>query len=325
MINKIFGSIHKNRFRFIDLFVILLCLSGAMYCIILFRADLVHTIHLNNVSPVGIVAAKNNIIQRRIENRVLWDRLNNGAPVYLGDLIRVAEFSSATLDIEGQKIFINENSLVRILRTTDDSGAIQVELSDGSLAVVTTPESGAVIHLSIMDRIIEASPNSSLNVSSSNEGVVLQVNEGTAQFIEEGVPNREIVSGAMIAIDSEGEEQHEAGAVVLMPRHGVRYLKSTPGPFSVEFNWNRINLGAQELLRLEVAADRHFNRITRTINNLQSSAVVALDTGSWYWRLSFQSAVLSSGELAIVDALGPQLLSPINLSQVFFTDELPAL
>jgi len=104
----------ERRKRTTDVFVIVLCVLGALFTLNLFRLDLLQSITSQNRKPVGTVTAKNNNVQRRLLDRVLWSRLTVESPVYSGDLIRVAEHSSATLNINGDVIDLPENTMIRI-------------------------------------------------------------------------------------------------------------------------------------------------------------------------------------------------------------------
>ena len=101
--------------------MILLCLSGAAVSINLFRNDLFQTINsYDDKKPVGTLYIRDNNVQRRMGDRVLWGRLVKESPIYLDDLIRVAELSAATLDIDGNYINLNENTLIRVQRDSDN-------------------------------------------------------------------------------------------------------------------------------------------------------------------------------------------------------------
>jgi hypothetical protein len=171
----------------------------------------------------------------------------------------------------------------------------------------------------------------------SKDGAIVQVSEGSATLIGDG-QRREISSGTMIALDLGGAERAVKAAVVLQPRPDARYLKDGPEPLFVNFAWNRINLEPGEALCLELAEDRNFNRIIRVIENLDTSAGLALNTGFWYWRLSLMNAahdtggnatisgvVLSTGRLTVADASGPTLLSPVKDSLFRYQNNLPQL
>jgi hypothetical protein len=319
---------NKSHLRFADIVIIILCLSIMAYSLYLFRNDLYQTIRLQNVQPVGTITIKNNTVQRRIADRVLWDRLRVESPVYLGDIIRVAELSAATLNIEDQQIDIEENTLIRILLSPDGSGALQIELTDGSLALsspgVTTGAQGGGLQLNLMGRVIETGAGTVLAAAAGKDGMALQVTEGTAVFIDEGV-SREVSSGTMIALNAEGTEQRVPSAVVTTPRPNARYVKSAPQPLPVRFAWNRVNLNPQDTLRLEIAADRNFSRVVQSVQNLDTSAEVSLEAGLWNWRLLYENTILSTGRLTVVEAANLSLLSPARGSLFRYQDEQPSL
>jgi hypothetical protein len=313
---------NKNHLRLADIVIIILCLSIMAYSLYLFRNDLYQTIRLQNVQPVGTITIKSNVVQRRIADRVLWDRLRVESPVYLGDIIRVAELSAATLNIEDQQIDIEENTLIRIQLSPDGSGALQIELTDGSLGVKTGAQGGG-LQLNLMGRVIETGAGTVLSAAAGKNGIALQVNEGKAVFIEEGA-NREISSGTMIALNAEGTEQRVLSAVVTQPRPNARYVKNTE-PLSVRFAWNRVNLTSQDTLRLEIAADRNFSRVVQSIQNLDTSAEVSLEAGLWNWRLLHENTLLSSGRLTVVETENVNLTSPARGSLFRYSDGQPSL
>ncbi|MCL1930848.1 MAG: hypothetical protein FWF55_03475, partial [Treponema sp.] len=315
-----------KRLRLADIIIVILCLSITVCSVNLFRNDLYQTIRLQNVQPVGTITIKNNIVQRRIADRVLWDRLRVTSPVYLGDIIRVAELSEATLNIEDQQLDIGENTLIRIQLSPDGSGALQIELTEGNLAysnLGAAADSGG-LRLNLMNRIIETGAGTVFAASAGKDGMALRVIEGKAVIIEEGA-SREVAPGSMIALNGEGVEQRAPAAVVTQPRPNARYVKSASGPLPVRFAWNRVNLPPQDALRLEIAADRNFSRIVQSVPNLASSAEVALDTGVWNWRLLYENTVLSGGRLTVTETAGVNLLSPARGSVIRYSDKQPSV
>jgi hypothetical protein len=320
------GRKTDSKFRFTDFLVVLLCLSGAVYSINLFRLDLFQTLNGQNKTPIGSVTIKRNTVQRRMSDRILWDRLIKASPVYSDDIIRVADNSEANLNVGGHDIALNENTLVR-LRYNEETGEFQIELTAGNIGLVTAPEGGNVV-LNIMGRQVEAKPGTALNAAAGDNGVALQVSEGTAAIKERG-SSRELAAGAAIAMDDEGSVRSEPGALVIQPRPNALYRKTGNEPFNVAFSWSRINLQPNETLRLEIAEDQNFSRSVRTLDGLNDSAQAALNAGLWNWRLIYRGAannsVLGSGRFTITDASGPELLSPANNQQFFYETELPRL
>jgi len=314
----------SGYFRLLDLCIIIVFLSIAAFSLDMFRRDLLQTFTLRNVEPVGTVVIKKNTVQRRISDRVLWDRLANESPVYIGDLIRVAEISAATLYIDDNSIDLEENTLIRIILAADGE-SLQLELSGGTLSLATGTQ-GRSVGIAVNGKQVQAAPNTIVSAAiNETGGITVQVNEGNAQIVEADGSAREIPAGTVIAVDADGMEQPLRAAVVTRPVPNARYVKPAKEPLTVNFSWNRINLSPDEKLRLEIASDRKFAHISGVLENLDSQAQAQIDTGSWYWRLLCDDTVLATGSLTAVDGSGPVLQSPAFNSMFRYRDELPVL
>jgi hypothetical protein len=137
-------------------------------------------------------------------------------------------------------------------------------------------------------------------------------------------------AGQMVAMDSEGAIRSEPSALVIQPRPNALFRKNGSEPLNVDFSWNRINLGSNETLRLELAQDRNFSRSVRTLDGLNASARTALEAGQWNWRLTYNSgaagrAVLDTGRFTITDAPALALLSPARNQRFYMENEPPKL
>jgi len=313
-----------DNFRITDLLVILICLAGAIYSVYLFRQSLFQTLNGQNKISIGTVVVKRNTVQRRMSDRVLWDRLIKESPVYSGDLIRVADNSEADLHVGANDLTISENTLVR-LRYDEETGEFKIDLSSGNMGLVTNAESGNV-SLNIMGKKIEAKPGTALSAAAGNKGIAVQVSKGEASI--EG-QNSRLTAGNMLAMDNEGAIRTEPAVMVTQPKPNAQYKKSEE-TLNVSFSWNRLNLQPNETLRLEIAADQSFSKSVRTLNDLNSSAQVPLETGVWYWRITrgiaaYDFSVLSNGRFTITDISNLQLLSPARNQQFFYETELPKL
>ena len=312
-------------FRITDFLVVLLCLVGAVIGINLFRNDLNRTIDAQNEKPIGTISIKNNNVQRRFMDRVLWDRLAIESPIYMDDIIRVAEQSTATLHINDTQINLNENTLIRIQPPKTEGGTLEIELAQGGMDLVASP-GGSSITLNIGGRKVEVGPGTVLNAAASDDGsIMVQVSEGSAIFIEEDGEARELDAGTMIAFDAEGAEKLDPAAVVRLPRHNARYLKIGQDPLPVFFAWNRVNLDEYEPLRLEIAGNRNYTRDFEVIEAPGNEAQAALGAGLWYWRLLYEDAVLADGQITVADASGPELINPIKDRLISYQTDLPQL
>ena len=309
--------------RFRDFLVILLCLSVAAISIYFFKQELTQTINAQNEQPVGTVIIIRNNVQRRIEGRLLWDRLALNSPVRLGDLIRTAEHSAVTLQIENDFIDLDQNTLVRIQRTDDETHPFHIGLVEGNISLIAD-ELGEGILLNITGRKIKAEAGTILGATVAAGGMELSVSRGLALFHENG-QYRRIRAGEMLAINVRGQEIARPAVVVTYPIPKARYLRDTPQSIVVDFTWNRHNLYANEAIYIEIAQDRHFTQVVQTIGNLTDSVRVILDTGVWHWRLSSAQGALSNGSITVADSIGPPLLSPVTDTLFRFDRDFPRL
>ncbi|MDR2516383.1 MAG: hypothetical protein LBC88_03260 [Spirochaetaceae bacterium] len=290
--------------RILDAVVILLCLAGAGVSLNLFRIDLFQTIRSFSAVPVGTITFKYNTAQRRLSDRVLWDRLRNESPVYEGDLIRTAELSGAVLHFAGGgEIALDENTLIRI-QMNDDQAAI--DLAEGNVNV-SAGESGIVLNAG--GRRIEAAAGTVMTAGNRTDGLVFQVSEGNAIFVDEA-GSREVEAGSFVVLDASGEELKEPAALIFSPRPNARILNPYREPLEMAFSWNRVNIPPEEKITLELAEDRNFARVSQTLETPGNSVMAKLPPGTWNWRLVYNMASLAHGRITVVYAPAPALIAP---------------
>jgi len=306
------------RFRPVDYIVALLCLSGAVASFNLFRLDLFRTISSQNQRPVGTVTIRNNTVQRRHQDRVIWDRLFIGSQVYEGDMLRIAESSSMGFKREEIEVeFINYQ--IRRIPPLAPDGTLQV---DGNVIVTIGAASGNII---LNGSRVEAGAGTVIKAETGEGGTRLQVLEGEKIRIIRDGESWERSAGGTVGWDTAGRERAEPAAVVMHPRPNAHFLKNSADPMNIDFAWNRQSLEPGRTLRLEIAEDRNFTRIVHVSDNIDNVRHAALDDGSWYWRLSYGDTVLAGERFTITETAAPALIYPIKDSTVRYQNVLPQL
>ncbi|MCL2764603.1 MAG: hypothetical protein FWD40_04920 [Treponema sp.] len=313
MSDAVFTERRKPSKTPLDFFIVLFCAGGVAVSLFLFQQDLFMTFRSLDNPPAGVVTVKFNTVQRRLEDRVVWDRLFDDSPVYNGDIIRIARDSGAVLNIDESEIELGENTLIRIQK--DEGRPLQIEFFTGEASIIANRDGEAVL-LSIGDRVVEAAPGTVFNIRTvqdilGNESLVLNVTDGEAQIRQDGQISF-IPAGSLIVQDTQGNESRQPMAAVIHPRPNARFLKTEQHPLSVDFSWARINMQQPELLRLEIAEDRNFANIVQIIDNLDSNTAADFNPGLWHWRLSLEGNVLAGGRISVTDASAPSLLSPAH-------------
>lgn len=105
----------NTKFRTSDLAAILICIAGFSTSIFFFSRSLNQSLKKSSADEIATITFKYRSAQRRLADRVVWDRLQNNSPVYNGDIIRTADLSEATIYfVDGNRMDLHENTLVQI-------------------------------------------------------------------------------------------------------------------------------------------------------------------------------------------------------------------
>ncbi|MCL2443173.1 MAG: hypothetical protein FWD13_06875 [Treponema sp.] len=253
-----------GRFRFIDLLVIIVFVFIAAVCVELFRRDLMQTFSLQNIEPVGTVVVKRNTVQRRLGDRIVWDRLAHESPVYVWDIIRVADISAATLYIQDNSIDLGENTLIRIVPSANGEG-ITIVLDSGNLFLVAGDESNGLI-IDINGQHLIPVPGNILSAVVTEQGQTsFREYETVDQLIQSNI-SREIPGPRLFspAVNSV-----------------FRYHDDKP---VVNFRWERIEEAVSYVLEVSSAPD--FSSLhLRRMSSIPSLSNIGLENGLWFWRV----------------------------------------
>ena len=311
----------SKKFGLPDFLVVVFCVFGAAVSLNLFYRDLFRTMAFLDQEPVGTVTIRYNNVQRRLADRVKWDRLVSESPVFQGDLIRVADHSAAHLSIHGSEIDLGANTIIRVNFAEDDSGQVMLDLDSGIVNVA-----GGGIAISFMDNVIAPTDGTVFSLQAGEDGMEMQVIEGTVAISAglDGEP-RLIETGEILSIDADGVEQFLPSAVMLYPRPIARFLQTDYGGHDVDFRWNLVNIEQQQPVRLRVSRDRDFNQIDFEAVYFQNNASINLDAGMWHWQLIYEDIILRQGHFTIVSGVVSALLSPVQGSVIPYTESVPAV
>ena len=87
----------RNNFPALFFFAIFMCIVGASINSYLFYNNFFRALTKLNEKPIATITFKYKTAQRKFLERVVWDRLRQGSPVYNGDTIHTANLSEATV------------------------------------------------------------------------------------------------------------------------------------------------------------------------------------------------------------------------------------
>ena len=288
----------SSYFRVIDIFVLVFFLCTAAWGIYLFREDLMRTLEMRDVEPAGYIQIRDNIVQRRHEDRVLWDRLYTNSKVYSGDLIRAADLSSALIFLSDTEIFLSQNTLIRIQHDAGGKGSLRIELREGRVGITGSKEEDAgEVFLEIMGQTVQAGQGAVLDAEIANEGVAVQVSEGTALFVKDQ-EIRTLLQGETIVVDNSGAEiDAPQAALNITPRRHYRTYESE----------GRIT---ESIIEIPPAQPRRETEIDGILRSITNYTVVPGDTlgriaGHFYGDGSFYPRIVMANNIPNPDLIYP--------------------
>ncbi|MDR1893990.1 MAG: hypothetical protein LBQ61_04755, partial [Spirochaetales bacterium] len=260
---------------FFDLLIILFCTAGTFFCLYLFYNDFTRTLSKQAESPVGTISYKYRAAQRRFEDRVLWDRLQQDSPVYNGDFVRTSGLSEATVSFSGGvAVDIAENSLIQI---TSENTVPRVEVNQGGIDIKAQD---SMILIVSKGRRIEVSGGSVISARSGpGDQVDLMVIQGAAAIMN----GQEITHAGPGEAFAVGENTLEATPRLIALRPYPNELILSPDSQGCPVDFLFSTSGSSLILTLEISSSRSFSQVqTLRVENSQARAV--LRPGIWWWR-----------------------------------------
>ncbi len=292
------------RSRAKDALVVLFCLAGAFMSLNAFARELNAALVKFNEGPVAIITFKHRSAQRRIAERVLWDRLRQESPVYNGDTIRTAELSEATLHFpDGTGVDLTENTMIQII--VKDSTSREVSLESGSV-VVSGGDGESSLALSSGGKRLTLSAGGSVaaRAASDTGGLSVRVIEGFAE-----TTSGERIEGGESASLSDSGTLEAAPARLASPEPNARFVQHGAGGYPVAFRLSDKSDASGYTVVL--SRERAFAQTKQSVSlQGENAAETRLPEGAWYWRLLDGSDIREEGQFRIYSAPDPAPIAP---------------
>jgi hypothetical protein len=256
--------------------------------------------------PVGTIAFKKRVAQRRLADDVIWEGLSQNGPVYNLDYVRTDSDSSATITFsDGTTIDLDENSMVLINLM---NGKLSIGFEGGTISA--TSGSGSALDI-IAGKTKIALKQGGLVLGGEKNRARLTVNTGRAEVLSGGsVASVSAEQSALLAGTSSTVEQNPLS--LRIPESGSVIARTDSSP-DIAFAWT----GKAEAARIEIATNSRFTSVIRTGSGTGSFST-ALPAGRYYWRVSQGSATSVPSSFTVLRVQNPVPLTP-DRGAVFYT------
>lgn len=237
---------------------------------------------------IGEVTQSIQDVQRRPQNRLLWNDLPEQKKVYPQDTIRTGKNSTARIRLgRDGEIDVKSDSLV-VLET--EARKVSVHLASGDLflsgsAVAKTDESEILISGGRASLHRDAS--GALKIESSSGKTVLRT----------GNQSREIKAGQLLTQSRDGQQLIESYKVSRQsPQNGSIIFIESEG--KIDFNVEEVEKNTPSPLRLQISESSRFKKIQLQSDFKEGHVILgstALREGRFFWRVvDSKGQVLSS-------------------------------
>ncbi len=320
----------EKRFTISDTLVTIACLIGFMYYVSLFNGVLNQSLDKINEQPIGTITFKYKSAQRKLIDRVLWDRVKQNSPVYNGDIIRTAELSEATITfVDGNVIDLYEQSLAQVFLDLEEGTAI--DFSGGGVSIDTSLSANGIT-LSSGSANVQVSKGSVLSAvaptvatASTLNQLSLQMTSGEAQILQEnGEQGLSLSEGSSLVFDEQTGGFIPPSLSVVTPASNVKYLAQGQTA-NIPFLWEKENIESNEYIILETSRKRDFSEVVEQISFTNVNAIsLNMDEGIWYWRVYTQSfSSMVTGTIQVFSVPAPNAIVPANASEFTYRTKAP--
>lgn len=309
-------KLSRNEYIFFSIAALIICVFS-----LLFYFDFTSRSAMGQERIVGSIAFKQRVAQRKYADQVVWEEIEQTAPVYNNDSIRTAERSEAVVRLsDGSEITINENSMIQLSFATDE---IEIQFRGGSISTRRGDLAGGTV-----SRMNIRTEDATVNVSGSDvqlsgtkdSGVSLVVTRGDARVTTAG-KERSVKEHQKVFVEK-GSKEVRVYAISLRPLEPapgtVFVTPGTNGP--VRFSWEALKPEQDGFL--EISDTALFSNMVATRKIAGTATTITVPVGSYFWRLRAKNRV--NGAIDVGDGRSfsmvrvdpPQLLSP-DQGQVF--------
>ncbi len=323
----------EKRFTIQDFLVTIICIVGLYFSLDLFYGVMNQSLDKINEEPIGTISFKYKSAQRKLLDRVLWDRVKQNSPVYNGDIIRTAELSEATVTfIDGNVIDLYEQTLAQIFLDIEEGTAI--DFTGGGVALdtsgaangMTLTTGNANVQVEAGAKLNAVAPTADAEGNAQAGQLSLQVTSGQVNLVSADGTQTEITEGGGVIFDEASNTFVPPALTVVSPPSNAKYITQSEA-IPINFTWEKQNIDSSEYIILETSPDRNFEEIVEQISftNVEN---IALDIGegTWYWRVYTQSqSSVISGKLQVVQSPTPVATVPAQGAEFSYRTKSPSV
>ncbi|OHD70273.1 MAG: hypothetical protein A2W19_07230 [Spirochaetes bacterium RBG_16_49_21] len=271
-----------------DHLVVGISLLVIMTCSVLLYAEFTRKVEAGGAKMIGTVSYKREVAQRKYASQVIWEDVDQNAPVYDNDSVRTADLSEAVIKLkDGTSINLDENSLILLSLTGE---GININFSHGSMSASRedVQEGGtARVEIQSRDAVVSVEKGEVKLSRTGDKKMDVTVTEGKAEITTAaGEKTIEKDEKAVITAD-EAPKVLKLKLKLKAPLPNEIFI-AAGGVVSTDFSWEHAADDAE--VYLEIAGDSRFTRGIVVRPSTKDSISENLGAGSYFWRIKAVNA-----------------------------------
>ncbi len=250
---------------------------------LLLYLDFSRKIQAEGLKQIGTITFTREVAQRKYNDQVVWEKVEQHAPVFNFDSIRTADMSQAYIRLDdGTEINVDENSLI-LLSMAGDS--VNINFAKGSMSATRDDVAKAgtkKINITSNESTITMRDGELKMAKTEGKELDLTVNKGKAE-VNTGKDQKTVQKDEKLIIAANRETKVVKLSLRLKSPSQNGFFISTERDQKVTFAWEAVENNPDVMV--EVSPDSGFRKIAASSTVKGTSAALTLPSGSYYWRI----------------------------------------
>lgn len=329
----------RRKLRVSDFLLVVICLTVCAVSLWFFWKDLNSSSTRTDIDSIATIHFKRKVSQRKFDDRVVWERLQQNSALYDKDTIRTSDGAEAViLFSDGTKVDLTENTMIQI--SLEKDGSVNLSVGGGNVEVDTTASTSETVKLSMNDgssvnlekgsRIAAVSSGGS--ASGSGAATSFTVKDGNAVVSNAAGKTEKLSNGQAVSVEKNGELNRQNITVTSISKN-LRVYKTEKEVQPVKLSWQAVSDSSKPVdanVKVEVSTDKEFKNIVEqyTANGSSSLDLVPQeDKEKLFWRVykEDEKEKAVEGVITIVELSQMELTSPLDNSVFTYRKNLPNL
>ncbi len=328
----------RRKLRASDLLLVVICLTVCAVSLWFFWKDLNSSSTRTDIDSIATIHFKRRISQRKFDDRVVWERLQQDSALYDKDTIRTSDGAEAIILFEdGTRVDLTENTMIQI--SLEKDGSVNLSVGGGNVEVDTTASKSETVKLSMgdgssvsLEKGSRVAAASSSTAASGGAATSFTVKDGNAVVSNAAGQTQKLTNGEAVSVEKNGEISRQNITVTSISKN-LRVYKTEEKVEPVKLSWQAVSDSkkpADALVKVEVSTDKDFTNIVEEYTAQGSSSLDVLpqaENEKLYWRVYTEDEEDKAvkGVITVIELNRMELSSPLDNSVFSYRKELPNL